>query len=84
MPSRAGTSGQNGLITQKKATSTTQPTSEIQISFRGDGAKDPDFRKACRYAADIWERYIVSSVPIVIEVRFEGLGLGVLARAGAI
>ncbi|MDN5215016.1 leucine-rich repeat protein [Fulvivirgaceae bacterium BMA12] len=81
MHSRVGTPGQNGLMPQKKATSTTQSTSEIQIIFRGDGTKDSDFRKACRYAADIWERYIVSSVPIVIEVGFERLDFTTLANA---
>ena len=80
MHSRVGTPGQDRFMAQRKATSTTPPTSEIQFIFRGDGARDPDFRKACRYAADIWERYLVSSVPIVIDIGFENLGRNTLAR----
>ena len=83
MHSRVGTSGKNGLMNQKKATSTARPTSEIRLIFRGDEARDQGFRNACRHAANIWERYIVSPVPIVIEIRFEDLGSGVLASAGA-
>ncbi|WP_344820952.1 leucine-rich repeat protein, partial [Aquimarina gracilis] len=80
--SRVGTSGKNGLMAQKRATSTTPSTSEIRLIFGGDEARDQGFRNACRYAANIWERYIVSPVPIVIEIRFENLGRNTLARAG--
>lgn len=58
-------------------------TSEIIINFSANFNDNPQARDAFRFAADMWEMEIVSSVPIVIDADFRDLGAGVIAQNGS-
>ncbi|MCA9923997.1 MAG: hypothetical protein KC421_16585 [Anaerolineales bacterium] len=61
------------------------PTADIQVNYNGAGWTT-EAQTAFEYAANIWETQIVSSVPIVIDAKFENLSLihpDILGGAGA-
>ncbi len=58
-------------------------TSEIVINFTEAFEANAQARAAFRFAADMWEMELVSSVPIVIEADFASLGSSVIAQNGS-
>lgn len=59
---------------------TTAPTSDIQVNYLGVWPIEP--QAAFEYAVSIWESQLQSTVPIVVEARFESLGSGIVGSAG--
>ncbi len=57
-----------------------QTSATIQVNYSNDFPSEA--RAAFERAADIWERHISSSVPIVIAANWESLGARVLGSAG--
>ena len=57
-------------------------TADIQLVFGPGADGNEDVMTAFQFAADIWAREIVSSVPIIVMADFADLGAGVLASAG--
>jgi hypothetical protein len=55
-------------------------TASIVVNFNGPWTSEAQV--AFRFAADIWETLITSSIPIVVDAEFGPLGLGILGGAG--
>ncbi len=53
-------------------------TSKIIINFSSNFESDPAARDAFRFAADMWELEVISSVPIVIDADYRDMGTGVI------
>ncbi|MFT5955953.1 MAG: hypothetical protein ACI8QD_002815, partial [Cyclobacteriaceae bacterium] len=58
-------------------------TSEIIINFSSSFSSNSSARAAFRFAADMWEMEVVSSVPIIIEADLAPLGAGTIAQNGS-
>ncbi|HHP7241475.1 MAG TPA: fibronectin type III domain-containing protein [Cyclobacteriaceae bacterium] len=58
-------------------------TSEIIINFSPEFEDSPEARDAFRFAADMWELEVVSSVPIIIDADFQPLGEGTIGQNGS-
>lgn len=58
-------------------------TSEIIINFSDAFEANQGARNAFRFAADMWEMEVVSSVPIIINADLQPLGSGVIAQNGS-
>jgi hypothetical protein len=56
------------------------PTSDIQVTYTGSWA--PQAQAAFEASVQIWERLLVSSVPILVDARWEPLGQNILGSAG--
>ncbi|MGK7388697.1 MAG: fibronectin type III domain-containing protein [Candidatus Cyclobacteriaceae bacterium M2_1C_046] len=58
----------------------TLATSEIEIIFTSNFNAVPEAKEAFRFAADMWEMEIVSSVPIVVFADFRALGSNTIGQ----
>lgn len=55
-------------------------TASIQVNYIGNWSNEA--RTAFQYAVDIWERYVTSSVPIIVDAEWSALAENTLGAAG--
>ncbi len=63
-----------GFLRQRAARSHRPTSATFQVNYTGFPTEDqPNAQTAFQYAIDIWSTQIASSVPIVVDAKFEAL-----------